>query len=277
MLTFIVFLVSALATYDRGDAVSGDSILSSLYQADTLVYPPNEEIKNACGNIGATISDLLIHVFGIGALYLVVGLISLVIKLFQQRKVPSPFFKTFGWVLSLMAVTSLGTLTLSSWSFGPVIGPGGYLGALTAGLLHLNFGTVGAFMFSFSAMLVGVMMWTEYLAFRAGRLMFAPAAVAAASLLPFGLLHRFMKSVNGDGEEEGDEELDEEFEDDEDEIEEFLRNRERPARIKIRRGLEEESEEELEGEEEVEAEESEPEAETEEVAEPEVEFRRSGC
>ena len=265
LLTFIVFLVSALSTYDRADAVAGGTVFSSLYQADTLVYPPNEEIANACGSIGATISDLLIHVFGVGSFFLVVGLIALVIKLFQQRKVPSPFFKTFGWVLSLMAMTSLSTLTLSSWAIGPVIGPGGYLGALTAGLLQINFGIVGAFMISISAMLVGVMMWTEYLAFRAGRLMFAPAAVAAASMLPFGLLHRFMKTVNQGGEDHDEEE---DLEDEEDELEEFLMSRERPARIKIRRGTEEEFEEELDNDEETETEDVEDETETE--AEPEA-------
>ncbi|MFM7565003.1 MAG: DNA translocase FtsK, partial [Planctomycetota bacterium] len=45
--------------------------------------------------------------------------------------------------------------------------------------------------------LVGMMMWTEYLVFRAGRLMFAPALVAATKLLPFGLLHRFVTWFNG--------------------------------------------------------------------------------
>ena len=253
LLTFIVFLIAALSTYNRADMVAGQSVFSSFYQADMLVYPPNEQIQNACGSIGATISDLLIHVFGIGAFFLVIGLISLVIKLFQQRKVQAPFFKTFGWVLSLMAITALGTLLFSNWSVGPVIGPGGYLGALSAGLLQINFGTAGAFLISFSALAVGVMMWTEYLALRAGRLMFAPAAVAAASLLPFGLLHRFMKTVNRAG-EESDVEDEEEYEDEEDEIEEFLKNRERPSRIKIKRGMDEEAEEELEEAEEIETE-----------------------
>ena len=41
------------------------------------------------------------------------------------------------------------------------------------------------------------MMWTEYLVFRAGRVVFAPAIVAAASVLPFGLTHRFMTWFNG--------------------------------------------------------------------------------
>ena len=70
---------------------------------------------------------------------------------------------------------------------GPLIGAGGYLGALGKGLLAMHLGTAGSLIVTLSVFVVGMMMWTEYLIFRAGRLMFAPALVAASSLLPFGL------------------------------------------------------------------------------------------
>ena len=44
---------------------------------------------------------------------------------------------------------------------------------------------------------VGAMMWTEYLVFRTGRFVFAPAIVAATGVLPFGVLHRFVRWFNG--------------------------------------------------------------------------------
>jgi len=40
-------------------------------------------------------------------------------------------------------------------------------------------------------------MWTEYLVFRAGRLVFSPATVAATAVLPFGLIHGFVNWFNG--------------------------------------------------------------------------------
>ena len=252
LLTFIVFLVASLATYDTADPVSdNNALLSALYQPDVLVYPQHSEIANACGAIGAWMADMLVHVFGIGAYYLVIGLVALEIKLFQQRPVNAPWFKTIGWVLSLIGFTSLAALLVPNWIVSPLIGSGGYLGALSAGLLQLNLGTVGGLMVALSATLVGLMMWTEYVAIKAGRVMFAPAALAAASLLPFGLLYGFMQRVN-----EGDE--DEEDEDEyEYEEEEFVQTRRKPTTIKIRRGSETEEEEELEDDEEYEYEEEE--------------------
>ncbi len=246
LLTFIVFLIAALATYDHADPIQTGATIRSLYQPDMLVYPQNDVVQNACGSIGAWMADLLIHVLGIGAYYLVIGLISLEIKLFQQTPVHAPFFKTVGWTFSLLGITALGSLVLPGGLVGPVIGSGGYLGALTSGLLQINVGTIGTLMLAFSVTMIGVMMWTEYLVFRAGRVMFTPAAVAAASLLPFGILHRLMQRFNDT--EEQEEELDESEEDEE--LVEFLKERQQTTKIKIRRGADEELEAELEEEEE---------------------------
>ena len=267
LLTFIIFVVASLATYDRSDPVAtANPILNAIYQPDVLVYPPNSEIQNACGSIGAWLSDMLLHVFGVGAYYLIIGLIALEIKLFQQRPVNAPWFKTIGWILSLLGITAIGSLLLPSWTISPIIGSGGYLGALAGGLLSLNLGSIGGLMVAISATIIGVMMWTDYLMFRAGRIMFAPAAVMAASFLPFGLLHRFMKVVNRRQDNEYGE--DEEYEDDidEEEIEEFVTTRQ--PRIKIRGGEEDEiADEEFTDEEEYEDDEDD---EEEIVAEDEV-------
>ena len=242
LLTFIVFVVASLATYSTADPVADNNVLlNSIYQPDVLVYPQNEETRNACGTTGAWMADMLVHVFGVGAYYLVIGLIALEIKLFQQRPVIAPWIKTTGWVLSLIGVSTLGAMLIPKWFAGPLIGSGGYLGALSAGLLQLNLGTIGGLMIAISATLIGLMMWTEYLVVRAGRVVFTPAALAAASLLPFGLLHGFMRRVN-----EGDVEEEEEEYEDEEEDDELALQRKRPTTIRIRRGSDEESEEERE-------------------------------
>ena len=250
LLTFIIFVVASLATYDRADAVAtANPVLNSIYQPDILVYPPNAQTQNACGALGAWLADMLLHVFGVGAYYLIVGLIALEIKLFQQRPVNAPWFKTVGWILSLIGIAAVGTMILPSWTVSPIIGSGGYLGALVGGLLTLNLGTIGGFMFAISATVIGIMMWTDYLMFKTGRVMFAPAAVMAASFLPFGLLHRFMKHVNQSDEEEDEYEYHDDI--DEEEIEEFVSTG--GPRIKIRGGkndAEAEDEEALEDEEE---------------------------
>jgi S-DNA-T family DNA segregation ATPase FtsK/SpoIIIE len=197
LLTLIVFLVASLATYDPADPIAdAHPVLNAVYQGDVLVYPANEVFRNSCGLIGAWLADVLVQVFGVGAYYLVIGLISLEIKLFQQRRIQTPWFKTVGWLLSLIGLTACSQLLVPAWTLPPVIGSGGYLGALVGGMLKLNLGVVGGILVAACAVLVGVMMWTEYLILRAGRVMFAPAAIIMASHLPFGILAGWMKRVN---------------------------------------------------------------------------------
>ncbi len=218
LLTLIVFLVAALATYDPADPlaspmVNDGGLLNSIYQPDQLVYPLNDKPQNACGLVGAWLSDILISVLGVGAYYLVVGLIALETALFRRRKISAPWLRTMGWMLSLVGFTALGTMLLPHWTVSPIIGAGGYLGALVRGMLMMHFGLAGGLLIAISMSLIGMMMWTEYLVFRAGRLMFAPAAVAGAKLLPFGLVLRFMRWFNKSSNSETDDQEQVEAED----------------------------------------------------------------
>lgn len=220
LLTGIIFLVACLATYDKADPVANAfPALNQFYQPDQLVYPQNEAFSNACGRMGAWTADLLVHVLGVGAYFLVVGLVSLEIALFRQTTVKAPFLKTIGWMLSLLGIVTLGSMTLPEWTVSPIIGAGGYLGALSRGLAVDHFGWVGGLLVAACVSLIGVMMWTEYLIFRAGRLAFSPALVAATSVLPFGFLHRVLSWVNSQSDEEhafalDDEEYDEDGDED---------------------------------------------------------------
>lgn len=203
LLALIVFLIASLATYDIADPIqSGPQWLGKVYQPDQLVHPQNAVIQNACGFSGAWIADLLIHSLGVGAYFLIIGLVSLEFALVQKQSVESPWLKTGGWIIALIGLTTMGSLILPEWTVSPIIGAGGYLGALGSGLLGLQMGTVGTLIVASAVSLVGMMMWTEYLVFRAGRLMIAPALVAASAALPFGLLHRGFKWFNSRGDSE---------------------------------------------------------------------------
>lgn len=203
LLALIVFLIASLATYDIADPIqSGPAWLGKIYQPDQLVHPQNAEVQNACGFSGAWIADLLIHSLGVGAYFLIIGLVSLEFALVQKQSVESPWLKTAGWIVALFGLTTMGSLILPEWTVSPIIGAGGYLGALGSGLLGLQMGTAGTLIVASAVSLVGMMMWTEYLIFRAGRLMVAPALVAASAALPFGLLHRGFKWFNQRGGDE---------------------------------------------------------------------------
>ena len=208
--------MASVVTYSPADpAASQAPCIAEIYQPDQLVYPANATIQNAGGRLGAWTADLLINVLGVGVYFLIVGLIALEIALFRRSPVESPWLKTIGWATVLLGLTSLSCMLLPDWT----IGAGGYVGALISGLMTTNIGTTGAIAAGISMVIGGMMMWTEYLIFRAGRLAFAPALVAATAILPFGLVHGFVQWFNGEVEEEEDDEEEVEYEDEDDEYE----------------------------------------------------------
>ncbi len=119
------------------------------------------------------------------------------IALFKRQNIVAPWLKTTGWALSLFALTTLSSMLVPDRLMSPLIGPGGYLGALGKGILGTHLGTAGSLIISLTLFFAGMMMWTEYLVFKAGRFVFAPALVAASSILPFGVLHGFLTWFNG--------------------------------------------------------------------------------
>lgn len=220
LLALIVFLIASLGTYDPADpAFDNHAWLTGIYQPDQLVYPANEHFNNACGRIGAWTADLLLYSLGVGAYYLVIGLIAMEVALFRRQSVDAPWLKTIGWGISLFGLTTLSSFLLPNSIVTPLIGPGGYLGVLGKGLSSMYVGFAGGLIFASFTFLVGMMMWTEYLIFRTGRVVFAPTFMAFASMLPFGLVYGFARWFNGSSIVESDEEEDEHEVEEDDESE----------------------------------------------------------
>jgi S-DNA-T family DNA segregation ATPase FtsK/SpoIIIE len=150
LLALCVFLGMSLATYNRADS------------ADRLVYPAPETVSNACGRSGAIAADLLLQGFGVGAFYLVGSLAVLDAWLLARRPVTQPTLRAVGWGISLVSMCTLASLA-TNWSFGPVIGPGGYVGAAGRGLLEMHFASAGAYILTISLLIGGMLLCTEYL------------------------------------------------------------------------------------------------------------------
>jgi DNA segregation ATPase FtsK/SpoIIIE, S-DNA-T family len=150
LLALVVFLALALASYDPAD------------WPGTAVYPHSERIANSCGRSGALLADLLFAGLGVGAYYVVLSLAALDACLLARRPISEPFLRVVGWICSLAAVSTLASMSLGSWSPGPSIGPGGYLGATGRGFLELHFALVGAYVLTISVLVVGLLLSTEY-------------------------------------------------------------------------------------------------------------------
>jgi DNA segregation ATPase FtsK/SpoIIIE, S-DNA-T family len=164
LLALTIFLSIALVTYHPADPPSD------------LVYPPQADIENACGWIGAVAASALFHALGLGAYYLVISLAVLDAALLSHRPLGDLWLRSIGWLLSLAGLTTLATMAVPQLSPGPVIGAGGYLGATFFGLLSAHVATAGSYVLALSVTAAGWLLATDYLLLRlSGWLISIPA------------------------------------------------------------------------------------------------------
>jgi S-DNA-T family DNA segregation ATPase FtsK/SpoIIIE len=168
LLALVTFLALALLTYSPADpVVELVPPLSGLYQPDVLVYPQHATVQNLCGAWGALAASMLLTGLGLGAYYVVLSLGTLDALLLLRREIDTPILRTCGWCLSIVGLTTIVALTIPQWTPGPVIGAGGYLGALGAGVLEMHFATTGGLILATSLWLGGLLLATDYALVRA--------------------------------------------------------------------------------------------------------------
>jgi S-DNA-T family DNA segregation ATPase FtsK/SpoIIIE len=171
----------------------------------------------------------LFESLGIGAYYLVGSLSVLTLLLLVRREIDQPILRTVGWAVSAIGLTTLAALAVPSWSPGPVVGAGGYVGAMGRSLLETQFAQAGTFIVALSVLLAGLLLSTDYFMFRAAAV---TTSVTGRTLLQMGHLGhvsrkkpRVKSDLEGDDELENEEEVDaedeEEYEDEESEEEAY--------------------------------------------------------
>jgi len=155
LLALAVFLTISLLSYNPADPPS------------TLVYPQHTTIANACGRSGALAAEYLLQSFGLGAYFLVFSLAALDAALLSRRQVSDPWFRATGWGMALLGITTLLAMGFHGATPGPVIGPGGYLGAAARTVLEMHFAHAGGLILAISLTLAGLLLSTDYLVLRA--------------------------------------------------------------------------------------------------------------
>ena len=163
LLATVIFSGLALVSYDPADPLpSLVEPLDRLYQPDILVHPTHTIPHNICGKWGALLADLMLNLLGLGSYYLVFSLGVLDLLLLRRQSTDSIVLRTFGWLASLVGLTALAATLVPGLSPGPVIGSGGYLGALVATLLEIHFALTGSVILAVSLTLGGVLLCTDY-------------------------------------------------------------------------------------------------------------------
>ncbi|MEN1681052.1 MAG: DNA translocase FtsK [Planctomycetota bacterium] len=145
----------SIATYDPADPPG------------STVWPPRAEVANACGPGGAWLAHSLLEMLGVGAWYAVLSLAVLTGLLLARKAVDQPVTRTAGWAMSVVGLTTLAAMLMPSWTPGPVVGAGGYVGAMGRAWLEASFATAGGYVFAVSVLLAGLLLATDYFLFTA--------------------------------------------------------------------------------------------------------------
>jgi len=161
-----VLLALSLATYDPADPLGEGPLAMVGLGQEALVHPPNEKVANLAGHSGAALAHLLLSGFGVGTYLLLGTTVVLNARLLKRQPVTDPALRAVGWGMTLAALATLAAMVLPGVSQGPVVGPGGYLGAIASALLDSYFATAGGVLFAGSVLVAGLLLWTDYVVFR---------------------------------------------------------------------------------------------------------------
>ena len=219
LLVLVVFLACSLATYDPADPlVAVSPPLDAWYHPDVIVYPVSEQVSNACGRWGAVVADLMLTSMGVGAFYLVLSLAVLDVLLLRRYPIDTPLIRGVGWIATLIGITIIFAIVFPAASVGPVIGSGGYLGALGKGLLQMHFATAGSLILAASLVAGGLLLCTDYVLLRMVLTLISFSLILLGKSLSWRLgssTNREKEPKRTDAREEDDKEDEEDLYDDE--------------------------------------------------------------
>ncbi|QDV17054.1 DNA translocase FtsK [Gimesia panareensis] len=202
LLAATVFLGLSLFSYDPADPPA------------QLVYPVREVAQNLCGATGAHIAHLLRSSFGLGAWGVFLALVVVDMRMFSRQKTSGVLVELLGLALILVSLCVVSQIMLGNNNATPLIGSGGYIGALGYSLLNSKFSIAGSLILLFSMFAAGLLLTADTLPVR---ILFACLA------FPFKAFSREPSDVDEEAEAEEEEEYEEEEEvvaEDEEEYEE---------------------------------------------------------
>jgi S-DNA-T family DNA segregation ATPase FtsK/SpoIIIE len=167
-ITLVTFV--AVLTHDPADPVPTSVWpISQFYSPDISVYPVNENIQNACGSLGALISSLLLDAVGIGVALLIGAGGGVATALLVRGHMNAPVLRSLGGCVVLIGACTAAAMTSVELAGMPVVGNGGYLGAMGATFLLQHFHPIGSWIITLTTLAAGLLLTTDYMLVYAGR------------------------------------------------------------------------------------------------------------
>ncbi|MCM2371649.1 FtsK/SpoIIIE family DNA translocase [Aporhodopirellula aestuarii] len=165
LLTFV-----AVLTHDPADPVPTSVWpVSLIYTPDMAAYPVNENVNNACGSLGALISAVALDALGIGVSLLIGAGGGIATALLVRGYMNAPVLRSLGGCVMLVGACTAASMTTIELAGMPVVGNGGYLGAMGSTFLLQHFHPVGSWILTLTTLAVGLLLTTDYMLVYAGR------------------------------------------------------------------------------------------------------------
>ena len=120
-------------------------------------------VKNSVGIIGAYLSDVLLHLFGLSAYLLPAFLFTYATYLMRRKEAIHPHLKKIGGLVLFVSASAFMGLHGETIHFlGEHLPSGGILGHFIAKLLLIGFSDTGAYIITGTAMLIALMLLTPF-------------------------------------------------------------------------------------------------------------------
>ena len=216
LIAFTLILTVSLVTHNAADPLDTPIWpISEFYTPDATVFPPNATITNACGYWGALLSSLLLDALGVATAIVIGAMGGVATALILRGNLNAPVLRSLGGTIIVIAVATGGALLPLQASGLPVVGGGGFLGAMTSTWLLEHFAPAGAWILTLTLFLVGTLMTSDYALLYASKRLFKEGTKVSRSGLkraanalpgprrrrPFTDLEEPIK-IDGDGDED---------------------------------------------------------------------------
>ncbi len=156
--------------------------ISNFYQPDTVVYPTNPAITNACGYWGAMISSILMDCLGLATALVIAAMGGTATALITRGTMNAPVLRSFGGTVVVFAAATGAGLLPTELVGMPVVGNGGYLGAMSSTWLLEHFAPIGGWILTLTALAIGLLLTTDYALLYAGRAIVSQGARATGTV-----------------------------------------------------------------------------------------------
>lgn len=177
LVALTLLMTVSVVTRDAADPIEEPVWpISAIYTPDQVVYPTNEAITNACGYWGALLASALFDAVGVATALVIAACGGIAAAILVRGGLNAPVLRSLGGTLIIMAIATAGSLLPLQMEGLPVVGAGGYLGAMTSTWLLDHFAPAGAWILTITLLIVGLLLTTDYALIYAGKVTLREAA-----------------------------------------------------------------------------------------------------